>query len=503
MADDLQRFVNDEPIQARRASAVERVARWSRRNPWLATAMSVTAAALVAVAGVSVLAAQNQSRLNNELTAANDEQRETNQALQAKTQEQHKTNEALVATNRINAELIRDLKRSQSRLAEKQAEFVKEKGNLAESMLWLARSYELADSQIPRFRRNLLTKLEASAARMPRLRNVEGTGLRDTSPLFTDNIRERLQEATDEERREIFQELTNSMAFIARSLSPVQSSDQTLVAVPIRVPEGTSEKVTVGRGFNVWDVASASWTGTTIQPQALVRKFGIDSDKRLLAAILWTANKDGVVESDESASTARPQTNGPRFGRGTLTLKVWSIDSGETLVEREIATDVENSRLRTQQRTLLFRRNGTELVSHNGSNGEAIEVRVYSVATGELVSTSAIRPGSAGNFLAQLSRDGERLVFWGLRRRAGAGQFATLMCFDVESGEQVGETIETSTSNSATFNQPIVLTLTGRESPRWRDSVEISESRFTTLKRADLLAVELTFRAPQVLPSQC
>ena len=33
LAEDLRRFVDDEPIQARRASVVERVARWGRRNP--------------------------------------------------------------------------------------------------------------------------------------------------------------------------------------------------------------------------------------------------------------------------------------------------------------------------------------------------------------------------------------------------------------------------------------------------------------------------------------
>ena len=164
MVDDLQHFVNDEPIRARRASSAERLARWARRNPWLATAMSVATLALVAVTIVSgyaarqqAQAAQDQARLNSQLTQANTEQQ--------------KTNEVLTETNRTNEELIRDLKSSQSRLAEKQADFVAEKGDMAESMLWLARSYELADENDQQLRTNLLAKLSIAAERMPRLRS--------------------------------------------------------------------------------------------------------------------------------------------------------------------------------------------------------------------------------------------------------------------------------------------------------------------------------------------
>jgi WD40 repeat protein/serine/threonine protein kinase len=48
LAADLQRFMDDEPIHARRASLAERAARWCRRNPALAT---LTAAFLVALMG--------------------------------------------------------------------------------------------------------------------------------------------------------------------------------------------------------------------------------------------------------------------------------------------------------------------------------------------------------------------------------------------------------------------------------------------------------------------
>jgi WD40 repeat protein/tetratricopeptide (TPR) repeat protein len=54
---DLQRFLADEPIQARRTSPAERFLRWARRNRSLATALSVIALLLLVVAVGSALAA--------------------------------------------------------------------------------------------------------------------------------------------------------------------------------------------------------------------------------------------------------------------------------------------------------------------------------------------------------------------------------------------------------------------------------------------------------------
>lgn len=47
LADDLDRFLERKPIQARRPSLVTRTARWARRNPWKAAAMALAAFVLV------------------------------------------------------------------------------------------------------------------------------------------------------------------------------------------------------------------------------------------------------------------------------------------------------------------------------------------------------------------------------------------------------------------------------------------------------------------------
>jgi WD40 repeat protein len=62
LADDLERYLADKPIMARPAGSLERGWRWCRRNPVVAGSLSAAAAALLAVAGLSLLYAHRQAR---------------------------------------------------------------------------------------------------------------------------------------------------------------------------------------------------------------------------------------------------------------------------------------------------------------------------------------------------------------------------------------------------------------------------------------------------------
>jgi serine/threonine protein kinase/formylglycine-generating enzyme required for sulfatase activity/tetratricopeptide (TPR) repeat protein len=74
LAADVQRFLDDEPIQARRISSVERVLRWGRRNKGLAVLSAVT---LLLLATVAVVSTTSALRLLAEQKRANQAERST------------------------------------------------------------------------------------------------------------------------------------------------------------------------------------------------------------------------------------------------------------------------------------------------------------------------------------------------------------------------------------------------------------------------------------------
>jgi WD40 repeat protein/serine/threonine protein kinase len=72
MAEDLQRFLRDEPVRARRVSTLERLVRWARRYTGVATALAVIGLLLVGTAIASVLAAWKFETMAGSEKAARD-----------------------------------------------------------------------------------------------------------------------------------------------------------------------------------------------------------------------------------------------------------------------------------------------------------------------------------------------------------------------------------------------------------------------------------------------
>ena len=70
LAEDLRRFLDDEPIQARRTTAAERLARWARRHPGIAVLATVLTAVLLLATAVSSIVAERMSRLANDQAKA-------------------------------------------------------------------------------------------------------------------------------------------------------------------------------------------------------------------------------------------------------------------------------------------------------------------------------------------------------------------------------------------------------------------------------------------------
>jgi tetratricopeptide (TPR) repeat protein len=76
LAEDLRRFLADEPIQARRVLATERLVRWCRSNPLVAGLTTLLAAVLLSVTVMAVIAAGRFQQLADEQTRAADKERQ-------------------------------------------------------------------------------------------------------------------------------------------------------------------------------------------------------------------------------------------------------------------------------------------------------------------------------------------------------------------------------------------------------------------------------------------
>jgi serine/threonine protein kinase/Flp pilus assembly protein TadD len=86
--DDLQRFVDDEPIRARRQTLLERYVRWARHHPGIAVLGAVLTAVLVlATAGSLIVAGRMSALAQSEAQAAADEREARQEAEEGKARE--------------------------------------------------------------------------------------------------------------------------------------------------------------------------------------------------------------------------------------------------------------------------------------------------------------------------------------------------------------------------------------------------------------------------------
>ncbi|HEV3256573.1 MAG TPA: serine/threonine-protein kinase, partial [Gemmataceae bacterium] len=123
VANDLRRWLEGEPVRARPLGAIQRVVRWGKRQPALAAALAVAAAAIVAVAALSIRFGIQQGRSAHKLSAA-------------------------LATAEDNAQQAEDNKReaikNQARSFLDQGQMLCESGEVGQGMAWLVNGLRLA-----------------------------------------------------------------------------------------------------------------------------------------------------------------------------------------------------------------------------------------------------------------------------------------------------------------------------------------------------------------------
>jgi serine/threonine protein kinase/type II secretory pathway pseudopilin PulG len=122
LADDLGRFLKDEPIRARRPTAPQRVRKWARRHPavvWSAALLLVMAVIGLTAALVAINAARNQT-----LQAYEELQREQGRTQAALDAEARRRKQAREALDAIWSPLVEDWLTRQPRLLPEHTQFL-------------------------------------------------------------------------------------------------------------------------------------------------------------------------------------------------------------------------------------------------------------------------------------------------------------------------------------------------------------------------------------------
>lgn len=186
LADDLQRFLNDEPIQARRVSIVERLTRWSRHHRSLAAALATVMVLVSLLAGGSTAAAWYFRAVNGTLKTTVSNLETAQSKLSDNVQELNSLTQQLTASRneevKKSGEAETARRAAQTLLADMQTErglLAAEQGDSATAMLWFAHAADQTDHDPQRQAANRLRAKNAMndavlpAALLPQVGSAE------------------------------------------------------------------------------------------------------------------------------------------------------------------------------------------------------------------------------------------------------------------------------------------------------------------------------------------
>jgi WD40 repeat protein/tetratricopeptide (TPR) repeat protein len=352
LAEDLQRFVEDEPIKARRVSPTERLSRWCRRNPVVAALTMAVALLLVGVAVVSTFSAVHIAGARDAAIQA--QANESEQRRRAEDNAEESLRQLVLAQVGGGAALL-------------------EQGDLHGALPWFAEALRL-DQGDPVREENHRLRLAATLQRSPKLVAVWSTE--------------------------------------AGPSRPVPWSTASGRGRAVFCPDGRRVAVNGPAGLQVWDAASCRlWV--TLAQDSVVTDFAFSSDGSRVATA--SQDRTARVWSLETGQPVTPplQHGGPvnrvafsPDGRRLVTAsddqtaRLWDALTGEQLQSLSPGEAVQSA---------SFRPDGKRVVTLSGGN-----ITVWEAADGKKVTWFFADVADLQEIT--FSADGRRIVVAGGQR---------------------------------------------------------------------------------------
>jgi eukaryotic-like serine/threonine-protein kinase len=280
LAEDLQRFIEDEPIQARRASRTERLWRWCRRHPAQAAASVLAFLVLVALATLAVG--------YSFVLQLRKEQGRTHVALEEATKQRALTAEAQHQSQQLSA-----------RLALERGLSLCQQGNTGQGLLWMARSLELVPEGDPDLERDIRSNVARWRTSLHRLQAVwhtpcplEALAVSPDGKLFLTGGTDGIPRLWDMATGRLLQELPREHASIGVELHHKDGVSG------VFSPDGKTV-LTGGDGFKarLWDVAGGKPLGPPLEHQGRVHALAFSPDGKTIL----TGSEDGTARVWDAA----------------------------------------------------------------------------------------------------------------------------------------------------------------------------------------------------------
>jgi WD40 repeat protein/serine/threonine protein kinase/tetratricopeptide (TPR) repeat protein len=456
LAEDLQRFVNDEPIKARRIGTMERLGRWCRRNPALATAAGLAALALVGVTLLSVLfgvaqaeRAREQSRAHAALSSAYTDLSDQKQ----------QTQEALHKSERLAGDLAVSLNNQQkqsARLALERGQSLIAQQDRA-GLLWLVRALELVPADATDLQRIIRLNLADLSREVPLLRVVLSAPNQFQAALFSPDGK-LIFTSSDGSGR--LWDTATGQPFgpelkTGQPIDPKETPERDLPAC--FSPDGKTLVTGGGGSVRLWDVATGELLA---EKRPITKGVTVMAFSRDGKVVLTVNHKDKTAQLWEVATG---KAIGPALahkapvGKGTFSpdgklVATGSID-GARLWEAASGKPVGQP-LKHQAWTygLAFSPDGKTLLT--GSWDQSARARLWDAATGKPLGPPLVHPDVV--FHVAFSPDGKKFV-----TGCGAGYLGEARLWDAATGRPLCEPMKHHSSvHSVAFSPDGRLVLT-------------------------------------------